>query len=571
MASPSSPACPPADVGVDRPLRLCADGTVVCRLDAPAARSALDLLERVAERGPRDTRYALYRLTEQSLWQAAARGLTPRAQTLLAALAGACPLPLPPSLTARLERALARVDCLRLIADARGDLWLTTGHPEGASAPDLRRLAADPAVRASLGGAATPDRAPVRAERRAALRAALLRLGYPVRDLAPTRVPVAPLTLGTGALVPRPYQLEAADAAFRHGGGAVVVLPCGAGKTLVGALALARAGLPALIVVPHHSAARQWRSLLTRQLPLDPTDVAAYRRDRPLSRVTIVTYAMLAVAQDGRHPHLERLAGCDWRLVVYDEVHLLPAPVFALAAALPAARRLGLSATLVREDEHQADVLALVGPVVYAVDGPALAARGYLARARCVEVRVPLPPDLRERFLRASAAARLRIAAENPAKDGVAATILARHGDVASLVLGQYLRQLERLGRRLGAPVITGRTPAAERERLYGAFSAGDVRRLVLSRVGNLALDLPDATVAVQVSGAFGSRQEEAQRLGRILRPKADGAEARLYTVVTSDSPEESFVRRRARYLRSQGYEYETVDANVNVGVRDLP
>ncbi len=551
MAQSTSSLPPSFTRPSEAPLRLCADGTALVRLDAPGAGEVERLLAAVAERGPRDATCALYRMTDHSLWQAAARGQSPRASALLGALAAACPMPLPERLTSRVEQALGRTAALTLWADARGSLWL--GVAEGAQRLDLRAVTDAPAVRGCLAGPATPDRAPVRPDRRYALRAALLRLGYPLRDAAARAAGGAPIAARLGVSPPRPYQVQAVDAFVRQGGGGVVVLPCGSGKTLVGVSSMVRTGAPVAVVVPHHAAASQWRATVLEHTTLTPREVVVYRSPADIAPVTIVTYAMLA-SQAGGRAHLRQLAGVSWAMVVFDEVHLLPAPVFGLAASLPAGRRLGLSATLVREDGRQDEVLALVGPVVYALDSAALERDGYLAPARCTEVRVALSDAQRGRYLRADGAGRLRIAAENPAKAAVAAHILARHPGASALVLGQYLRQLEAIAERLGAPLVTGRTPRDERERLYAAFRRGEVRCLVLSRVGTLALDLPDATVAVQVSGSFGSRQEEAQRLGRLLRPKASGATAHFYSLVTAQSPEVAFAARRARYLQAQGY-----------------
>ncbi len=549
------------------PLRLCADGTAVVRLDCPGAAEAERMLATLAEAGPRDAAAATYRMTEHSLWQAAALGRAPRAEALLEALASVSPLPLPDPLVRRVQLALGRTTSLTLRTDARGGLWL--GTADGARGVDLRALAATAAVRACLAGPATPDRVPVRPDRRYALRAALLRLGYPLRDVGTSRLVGTPILPRPGALRPRPYQEEALGAFARQSGGGVVVLPCGAGKTLVGVLAMLHGGAPVVVVVPHHAAQRQWRKTVLEQTRLKPDEVTLYRGPADLAPVTIVTYAMLATRVRGGQPHLRCLEGVAWSLIVFDEVHLLPAPVFALSATLPATRRLGLSGTLVREDGHEEDVLALVGPVVFAMDPVRLERQGYLAPARYVEVRVPLPWAARQRYLRADGTGRLRIAAENQAKAAVCQGILARHAHERALVLGQYLGQLADIAARLGAPLVTGRTPREERERLYDAFRRGAVRTLVLSRVGTLALDLPEATVAVQVSGSFGSRQEEAQRLGRLLRPKASGSVAHFYSLVTAQSAETEFAARRSRYLQAQGYVAHVEEAGPPVaGVR---
>ncbi|MBI5364204.1 MAG: DEAD/DEAH box helicase, partial [Planctomycetes bacterium] len=366
----------------------------------------------------------------------------------------------------------------------------------------------------------------------------------------------------------RAYQ-EGAARAFHAGGtvlggSGVVVLPCGAGKTIVGMAVMNLVGTKTLILTTNTVAVRQWREELLDKTELRPEDVAEYTGDeKHVAPVTITTYQMLTWrrSRTDAFEHFALFGRENWGLVVYDEVHLLPAPVFRVTADLQARRRLGLTATLVREDKKEDEVFCLIGPKRYDVPWKVLESQGFIAAARCVEVRVPLEHQLRERYAAADAREKFRVASENPAKFGVIDRLVALHPGCHVLVIGQYIEQLHALQRHLGAPLITGKTPTVERERLYAGFKSGAVPLLIVSKVGNFAIDLPDANVAIQISGTFGSRQEEAQRLGRILRPKSDGGAAVFYSIVTLGSRDQDFAQRRQLFLTEQGYTYEIVEA----------
>ena len=361
---------------------------------------------------------------------------------------------------------------------------------------------------------------------------------------------------------PRPYQQEAAEG-FWHGGSGVVVLPCGAGKTIVGALAMTLAQATTLILVTNTVAARQWRDELLKRTTLTADEIGEYSgAKKEIRPVTIATYQVMTTKRQGIYPHLDVFDSRDWGLIIYDEVHLLPAPIFRFTADIQSRRRLGLTATLVREDGRESDVFSLIGPKRYDAPWKDIENQGYIAPADCVEVRVTLPDSDRMTYAMAEQEDKYRLAASAPEKNRLVEEIIAHHPDDRILVIGQYLDQLAELGEHLDAPIITGATPVKERERLFAAFREGEIRLLVVSKVANFSIDLPEAAVAIQVSGTFGSRQEEAQRLGRILRPKADGRTAHFYSIVTRDTVDADFAQHRQRFLAEQGYAYRIVDAD---------
>jgi DNA excision repair protein ERCC-3 len=441
----------------------------------------------------------------------------------------------------------------------------------------LRLLVSEPALAVEI--ARTPSAAKwltidedgsfvVDAMHRGDVKWALIRLGYPVEDQAGYGA-AEPLVFrvrdGEGFTV-RDYQRACVDAFLAAGGGTgghgVVVLPCGAGKTLVGILAAARVGASTLVLATSEAAVEQWARELRDRTDLPPDAIGTYTaRRKDIRPVTIATYAVLTLRRGKIFPHMALFRARPFGLVVYDEVHLLPAPVFRMTASLQSMRRLGLTATLLREDGKEEDVFALIGPKRYDVPWKTLERTGHIATATCHEVRVAVDPVTRAAYAEAEPAHRFRIAAECPAKDAVVARILAEHPTRPTLVLGVYLDQLRRLATAIDAPLITGETPAATREALYDRFRKGEVRCLVLSRVGSFAIDLPTASLAIEVSGTFGSRQEEAQRLGRVLRPKED--EARFVTIVARDTVEQDAALRRQRFLVEQGYRYEIEDLAV--------
>jgi DNA excision repair protein ERCC-3 len=408
-----------------------------------------------------------------------------------------------------------------------------------------------------------PDRVAVHPSERGHLKQELLKVGWPAEDEAGYVDGEAHrIDLAEDGWSLRPYQQHAVEG-FWHGGSGVVVLPCGAGKTLVGAGAMAQAKATTLILVTNTVSARQWRDELLRRTTLTEDEIGEYSGARKEIRpVTIATYQVLTTKRKGAYTHLDLLDARDWGLIVYDEVHLLPAPIFRMTADLQARRRLGLTATLVREDGREADVFSLIGPKRFDAPWKDIEAQGYIAPADCVEVRVTLPDSERLAYATAEPEDRYRLASCTPAKNQVIERIVGRHQGEPTLVIGQYLDQLDELAGRLGAEVITGQTSVAERQKLFQAFRTGELDLLVVSKVANFSIDLPEASVAIQVSGTFGSRQEEAQRLGRVLRPKGDGRTAHFYTVVSRDTVDAEFAAHRQRFLAEQGYAYRIVDAD---------
>jgi DNA excision repair protein ERCC-3 len=341
-----------------------------------------------------------------------------------------------------------------------------------------------------------------------------------------------------------------------------VVLPCGAGKTIVGCAAMARASATTLILVTNTVAARQWRDELIKRTTLTADEIGEYSgAKKEIRPVTIATYQVITTKRGGIHPHLELLDARDWGLIIYDEVHLLPAPVFRMTAGLQARRRLGLTATLVREDGREGDVFSLIGPKRYDAPWKDIEAQGYIAPADCIEVRVTLNEAERMAYAVAEPDQKYRLASTAESKTDVIVDLVSKHRGTPTLVIGQYVDQLEDLAARLDAPLITGQTTVRRREQLYEAFRSGELELLVVSKVANFSIDLPSAQIAVQVSGAFGSRQEEAQRLGRLLRPKSEGVTARLYAVVARDTVDTDFAAHRQRFLAEQGYGYRIMDA----------
>jgi DNA excision repair protein ERCC-3 len=539
------------------------DRSVLLEVDHPKADAARAAIAPFAELEKSPEHVHTYRLTPLALWNARAAGI--EAAEVRAALTEHSRYPVPPALLADLLETMDRYGRLTLRAapDNAAQLVLETAE-EVVLAEVVRAKQVAPLLGERLG----PTRVLVPLGERGRLKQALLQLGWPADDQA-GYVEGAPLPQAwreadarTGdRFTLRRYQREAV-AAFAAAGSGVIVLPCGAGKTLVGLGAMGALQTRTLVLVTSTLAARQWRDELLARTTLEPGQVGEYSGARKdVAPVTIATYQVLTTRRKGIYQHLDLLGLQDWGLVVYDEVHLLPAPVFRMTAEIQARRRLGLTATLVREDGREGDVFSLIGPKRYDVPWRDLEAQGWVAAADCVEVRVTLTDDERMGYATAEPEERYRRAATARSKLPVVRRLAELHRDDRVLVIGQYLDQLEVLGKELEAPVITGQTPTAERERLFGQFRSGELARVVVSKVANFSLDLPEANVAIQVSGTFGSRQEEAQRLGRILRPKASGGGARFYTVVSRDTNDTEYAQRRQRFLAEQGYAYRLVDA----------
>ncbi|WP_277050566.1 DNA repair helicase XPB [Ruania albidiflava] len=496
-----------------------------------------------------------YRLTPLGLWNARAAGHD--AEQVVDALITYSRYPVPHALLVDVAETMSRYGRLQLVSDPARGLLL-----HALDAPVLAEVMRSKRTQGLLGEKVDDETVVVHPSERGHLKQVLVKLGWPAEDLAGYVDGEAhEISLDTSDWALRPYQEEAVEG-FWHGGSGVVVLPCGAGKTLVGAGAMARSGTTTLILVTNTVSARQWRDELVRRTSLTPEEIGEYSGSRKEVRpVTIATYQVLTTKRKGVYPHLELLDARDWGLILYDEVHLLPAPIFRMTADLQARRRLGLTATLVREDGREDEVFSLIGPKRYDAPWKDIEAQGYIAPAQCVEVRLDLPHAERMAYAVAEAEDRYRLAATAPGKLAVVEQILARHPGEQTLVIGQYLDQLTELGEHIDAPVITGATTVPERQRLFEAFRSGELTTLVVSKVANFSIDLPEAAVAIQVSGSFGSRQEEAQRLGRLMRPKADGRTAHFYAVVTRDTVDQDFAAHRQRFLAEQGYAYSILDA----------
>ncbi len=548
------------------PLIVQADRSVFLEAFNPRAEAARESLAPFAELVSSPEHLHTYRVTPLSLWNAAAAGMT--AGQMVDALRRHAKFPVPGNVEHDIRELVGRWGRLRLLAHDAGLLLVA----DAADAPLLVELARQKAVGPLLGEPMSLGVYTVPLQHRGVLKTALLDAGWPLDDQAGySDGSEFELTLSPGLEV-RDYQREAAQAFYRggsaEGGSGVVVLAPGSGKTVVGMVAMSLVGQRTLVLTTNRTSVAQWRRELLAKTDLLPEQISEYGPGRPLTPVTLCTYQMLTHRRRGTepgdrsaYPHLGLIGASEWGLIIYDEVHLLPAPVFRITAEVQARRRLGLTATLVREDGREGDVFALIGPKRYDRPWKTLEAQGFIAPAECVEVRLALPVAERVSYAAAPDREKHRLASQNPDKRPLAAAILDAHPGAPALVIGQYLDQLELLAADLEAPLITGKTPQAERERLFQAFRERRLLTLVISKVGNFALDLPDAELLVQVSGAFGSRQEEAQRLGRLLRPKQDGRGATFYSLVTRETVEEDHAHHRQLFLAEQGYAYRILDA----------
>jgi DNA excision repair protein ERCC-3 len=532
------------------------DKTLLLEVDHPRAEEARRAIAPFAELERAPEHIHTYRVTPLGLWNARAAGHD--AEQVVNALITHSRYAVPHALLVDVADTMDRYGRLTLEKDPDHGLVLRT-----TDRPVLEEVLRHKKIKPLVGARIDDDRVLVHPSERGHLKQELLKIGWPAEDEAGYVDGEAHrIDLDTSNWSLRPYQHQAVDG-FWHGGSGVVVLPCGAGKTLVGAGAMAQARATTLILVTNTVSARQWRDELLRRTSLTEDEIGEYSGARKEIRpVTIATYQVLTTRRKGVYTHLDLLDARDWGLIVYDEVHLLPAPIFRMTADLQARRRLGLTATLVREDGREADVFSLIGPKRFDAPWKDIEAQGYIAPADCVEVRVTLPDGERLAYAVSEPEDRYRLASCSPVKNPVVERIVERHRGEPTLVIGQYLDQLDELAQRLDAPVITGETPVAQRQRLFAAFREGEIRLLVVSKVANFSIDLPEASVAVQVSGTFGSRQEEAQRLGRVLRPKGDGRTAHFYTVVARDTVDAEFAAHRQRFLAEQGYSYRIIDAD---------
>ncbi|MEV1004650.1 DNA repair helicase XPB [Nonomuraea sp. NPDC050202] len=544
----------------DGPLIVQSDKTLLLEVDherADACRKAIAPFAEL-ERAPEHVH--TYRVTPLALWNARAAGHD--AEQVIDALISYSRYPVPHALLVDIAETMARYGRLRLEKDPVHGLILTS-----TDRAVLEEVLRSRKIQPMLGERVGDDTVVVHPSDRGNVKQALLKLGWPAEDLAGYVDGEAhPITLCEDGWELRTYQREAAEA-FWNGGSGVVVLPCGAGKTIVGAAAMAQAQATTLILVTNTVSAHQWKTELLKRTSLTEDEIGEYSGTKKEIRpVTIATYQVMTTRRKGVYSHLELFDARDWGLIVYDEVHLLPAPIFRMTADLQARRRVGLTATLVREDGREGDVFSLIGPKRYDAPWKEMENQGWIAPADCVEVRVTLTDEERLAYAMAESEERYRFCATTPSKTQVTEALVRRHLGEQVLVIGQYIDQLDELGEHLNAPVIKGETRVKERERLYQAFRDKEIQVLVVSKVANFSIDLPEATVAIQVSGTFGSRQEEAQRLGRVLRPKSDGGGARFYTVVSRDTVDQEFAAHRQRFLAEQGYAYQIIDADDVLG-----
>ncbi|WP_441250772.1 DNA repair helicase XPB [Kitasatospora sp. McL0602] len=540
----------------DGPLIVQSDKTLLLEIDHPKAADCRRVIAPFAELERAPEHVHTYRVTPLGLWNARAAGHD--AEQVVDALVKYSRYPVPHALLVDIADTMARYGRLQLSKHPVHGLVLST-----TDRPVLEEVLKSKKIAPLVGDRVDPDTVVVHPSERGQIKQVLLKLGWPAEDHAGYVDGEAhPIFLEQDGWELRPYQQQAVEG-FWHGGSGVVVLPCGAGKTLVGAAAMAEAKSTTLILVTNTVSARQWKHELVKRTSLTEDEIGEYSGTKKEIRpVTIATYQVMTTKRKGVYAHLELFDARNWGLVVYDEVHLLPAPVFKFTADLQARRRLGLTATLVREDGREGDVFSLIGPKRFDAPWKEIEAQGYIAPADCCEVRVTLTDSERLAYATAEPEERYRYCATTATKRRVVEALVRKHEKDQTLIIGQYIDQLDELGEVLDAPVIKGETSNAQREKLFEAFRSKEISVLVVSKVANFSIDLPEATVAIQVSGTFGSRQEEAQRLGRVLRPKADGHSAHFYSVVARDTVDQDFAAHRQRFLAEQGYAYRIIDAD---------
>ncbi|ALG05995.1 DNA repair helicase XPB [Kibdelosporangium phytohabitans] len=544
----------------DGPLIVQSDKTLLLEVEHPQSDEARMAIAPFAELERAPEHVHTYRVTPLALWNARAAGHD--AEQVVDALSRFSRYPVPQPLLIDVVDTMSRFGRLQLLHNpAHGLVMNATDRAV------LEEVLRNKKVAPMLGARIDDDTVVVHPSERGRLKQVLLKVGWPAEDLAGYVDGEAhPIALEEEGWQLRDYQRMAAQT-FWAGGSGVVVLPCGAGKTLVGAAAMAEAQATTLILVTNTVAGRQWKRELIARTSLTEEEIGEYSGERKEIRpVTIATYQVVTRKTKGEYRHLELFDSRDWGLIVYDEVHLLPAPVFRMTADLQSRRRLGLTATLVREDGREGDVFSLIGPKRFDVPWRDIEAQGWIAPAECTEVRVTLTDAERLKYATAEPEERYKICSTARTKLPVVRSILDKHPGEPALVIGAYLDQLDELGAELNAPIIQGSTKNKEREALFDAFRRGELPTLVVSKVANFSIDLPEASVAVQVSGTFGSRQEEAQRLGRLLRPKGDGRQAHFYSVVSRDTLDTEYAAHRQRFLAEQGYAYTIVDADDLLG-----
>jgi DNA excision repair protein ERCC-3 len=538
------------------PLIVQSDKTALLEVDHPQAADARHDLAIFAELERAPEHIHTYRITRLGLWNARAAGHD--SDFVLGILDKYAKFAIPGSVRSDITETMSRYGRLIIQRSPDGELELFSKDRAILLEASRHRKIVE-----LLDGPISNEAFRIQPWARGQVKQELLKLGWPAEDFAGyTEGTPHEISMQQGDWKVRDYQNQAVEK-FWAGGSGVVVLPCGAGKTIVGAAAMAVAKTNTLILVTNTVSARQWKTELMRRTTLTEDEIGEYSGSlKEIKPVTIATYQILTTKRKSEYAHLALLNANDWGLIVYDEVHLLPAPIFKMTADLQARRRLGLTATLVREDGKEGDVFSLIGPKRFDAPWKEIEAQGYIAPAACFEVRIDLPEEERLNYAIASQEDRYRISATSGSKIPVIKALLAKHPGEPTLIIGQYLDQIHAVSAALSVSEITGETPIDERERLFEAFRTGEITCLVVSKVANFSIDLPEASVAIQISGSYGSRQEEAQRLGRLLRPKADGRSANFYTLIARDTIDQDFAQNRQRFLAEQGYSYEIIDAD---------
>ncbi len=548
------------------PLIIQSDRSILLEVDNPLFPEVRDLLGRFAELEKSPEHIHTYRITPLSLWNAAASGLA--AKKILDVLENYSKYPIPQNIGVEITENISRYGRIKLIEENKAYYLVSEDIPLLAQIWNNRN------IRPFLKGKPDNHRVQIDTLMRGQVKQSLIKIGFPVQDLAGYvegdffQINLREKTLGQTHFGIRAYQKDAIDTFHAKGdvsgGSGVIVLPCGAGKTIVGIGVVTQLKMKALILATSTVAVRQWIQEFLDKTNLSEGDIGEYTGEtKSIRPITVTTYQMMTYRRrkSNQFPHFQLFNQQNWGIIIYDEVHLLPAPIFRITAELQTKRRLGLTATLVREDGHQDDVFSLIGPKKYDVPWKTLEKQGWIAQAVCSEVRIDLPKDLKMPYALASSRTQFRISSENPNKYNVILSLFKKHQDDQILIIGQFIQQLTAIAEKLRIPLITGKTDNNERIRLYTAFRNGELKQLIVSKVGNFAINLPDANVLIQISGTFGSRQEEAQRLGRILRPKNNGSLAYFYTLITRESKEQEFAMNRQLFLTEQGYRYEIKEA----------
>lgn len=546
------------------PMIVQGDMTVLLEVNSPLYIEVRDFLARFAELEKSPDYVHTYRITPLSLWNAASSGMT--SDEICLGLLKYAKYPVPESVPTRVREQADRYGRLKLTRDESGRLILS-----GPDKETMVRVSRFKQVKPLLAEALSATSFLIEDKHRGELKQALIKVEYPVEDLAGyTDGDSMEVELRTPALSKKPfglreYQKDASEIFYASGGvkggSGVLVLPCGAGKTVIGIASMAKVKQKTLILTTNITALRQWKAEILDKTTLRDDQIGEYSGEvKEIREVTVTTYQLLTFrkSKNDGFLHMDLFDAENWGLIIYDEVHMLPAPVFRSVAHIQARRRLGLTATLVREDGLEDDVFSLIGPKKFDVPWKSLESQGWIAKANCVEIRLPLPQCMRMDYATGDLREQFRMASENPVKLSVIDNLIAKHPDDNILIIGQYIDQLEMLTDALNVPIITGKTPNKERQEIYDDFKKKKEKIIIVSKVANFAIDLPDANVAIQVSGTFGSRQEEAQRLGRVLRPKGDGIEniAHFYSLTTKDTSEQEFANKRQRFLTEQGYGY---------------